>query len=173
MSTALPLYGLLVQDVQGFKEDTSFIGDGQQFISTEILKGSLISRLKMSDITVIKEVYDCFVNYEVDTEPRSNMYLFAGPQYVFGLSGIQRDFMLGVKKHSDRLEMLAKLEWIESLKKGSEVYVTIATIPVPVRGVVRYIGPLPSEAGRKFGIELLVCMYVCTYVFISATGNCV
>ena len=161
MSTTLPLYGLLLQDIQGFKEDTSFIGDGQQFMSIQILKGSLISRLKTSDITVIKTVYECFVNYKVDTEPQSNMYLFAGPEYVFPLSGLQRDFMLGVKKHSDRLEMLGKLKWIESLKKGSEVYVTIATIPVPVRGVVRYIGGLPGKDGRKFGIELMVRMYVC------------
>jgi len=158
MSTTLPLYGILIQDVQGFQEDTSFIGHGQQFIPRIISKGSLITRLKPSDVTAIKEVHECYVYYKLETVHKSNTYLFVGSEYICGMSGVQRDFMLGVSKCSHRLEMLQKLKWIESLKKGSEVYVTIATIPAPVRGVVRFIGGLPGETGRKFGIELMVCV---------------
>jgi len=167
MAKEFPLYAILLEDIRGFREGTSDIGVGQQFKHTTIPKGSLLSRLVDSDINSVQQVYNCLVNYKLDNNPQSKIYLFVGIDYLYGISGIQRGLMLGVDKPLTRLEMLGKLDWIESLRKNSEVYVTIAAIPAPVKGVVRFIGALPGEHGRKFGIELLVLYSnLCVHVFV-------
>jgi len=47
---------------------------------------------------------------------------------------------------------------VDKLKIKSYVYVTIPTIPTPMKGIIHHIGPLKGEAGTKFGIELQVCV---------------
>ena len=61
-----------------------------------------------------------------------------------------------MKNSYDRHKAVNILQYVEKLRVGYGVYVAIPTIPHPMRGVVRYIGPLPGEEGTKFGIELLV-----------------
>ena len=56
----------------------------------------------------------------------------------------QRDLLLAVDSCLDQIELVKKLHWVESLAKDSEVYVTLASIPVPVIGVIRYVGELPG-----------------------------
>ena len=160
------MYAILLEDIRGYKEVTSETGIRKQFKHTTISKGSLIIRLQSSDVGSIKDIYNCLVNYKLDTHPRSDVYLFVSLVCLYSISGMQRDFMLGVDKPLAWLEMLGKLEWIQSLRKGSEVYVTIDTIPAPVRGVVKFIGGLPGEYGRKFGIELMVCT-VCVHMLVT------
>ena len=159
-------YALLLQDVEGFKEGASFRGYGKEWKSITVVKGSLLTRLNPSVVNTIQKDYKCLVNYRVDDtvkklrgdSPVKNVeFLYVDCDILFYVSRLQRDFMLGVTNPSSRLEVLGRLEWVESLVKGSNVYVTIATITSPVRGVIQYIGGLPGEEGRKFGVELMVC----------------
>ena len=151
-----PPYGILLNDVQGFKQGPRY---GQQLEHTTVQKGSLISITVSSDITALREAHNLTVNYQLDVHSFSTTYLYANFDDIFGLSSLQRDLMFGVKDLDDRLSMLSTLMWVESvLEIRSAVYVAISSIPTPVRGVVRYIGELPCEYGRNFGIELLVCM---------------
>ena len=71
----------------------------------------------------------------------------------------QRDLLLAVDSCLDRIEVLNKLRWIGSLAIGSKVYVTLATIPVPVNGIIRYVGSLSGLDGARFGVELMVRSY--------------
>ena len=81
---------------------------------------------------------------------------------ILHITMLQRDFLLGVKQTHYRMEVLERrLQWVELLTVGCEVYVTIATIPVPVKGIVRYIGKLSGEEGKQFGIEIMVWTVLC------------
>ena len=159
---------LLLQGVEGFKE-ASLLGCGKEWKSIKIKKGSLLTRLNPSVVNRIKKDYKCLVNYRVDDTVKKLRgdslvkdveFLYVDCDVLFYVSRLQRDLMLGVNNLSSRLEVLGRLEWVESLVKGSDVYVTIPTITSPVRGVIRYIGGLSGEEGRKFGVELMVCAYI-------------
>lgn len=150
---------LLLEDVMGYKETTSFLGNDevQPELSHKIIsKGSLLIRLSKSEITAIKEVHYREVNYQVYSVPLSNLYCFIDSKKLCEITSQQRDFLYAVEGLTDRLEVYKRLKWIGGLTKGSEVYVTIATIPHPVKGIVQYIGQLCGEQGKKFGVELLV-----------------
>ena len=162
-------HALLLQDVEGFKEETHFRGYGKQLKPVTVKKGSLLTRLNPSVVNTLNKNHECLLNYRVDHLGKSlrgdnslkNVELvYVDSTVLFYLSRHQRDLLLGVTNLYNRLEVLGRLEWVESLRKGAEVYVTIPTITAPVRGIVRYIGGLPCEEGRKFGVELLVCTYV-------------
>ena len=152
----LPVHGLLLKDVQGFKLGPS---NKQQLERTTVHKGSLVISAQPSDVATVKKIHLLIVNYELDVQSFSTTYLFANSEVVFGISSLQRGFILGVNSLDNRLNLLDKLRWIESLQIGSEVCVTIPTSSAPVKGVVRYIGSLSCEYGTHFGIELLVCSY--------------
>ena len=109
-------------------------------------------------VSRIKKKYNRLVNYKVvaDSCRQSEHFLFVAGSSIFYITTLQKDFLLGVNHLHSRIEVLQRLEWVESLTVGSEVYVTINTIPVPVRGIIRYIGGLTGEEGRKFGVELMV-----------------
>ena len=160
-------YGILLKGVQGFKEGFCSQYDLQEFRTMYIFKGTLLVKASTSDVIAIDQAYDCSVNYKVDSE--KGVYLYAEPNDVYQLTTLQRDFLLSVKRLDGRLEVLERLAWIESLKKNSEVYVTIATIPTPVKGIIRYIGGLPGEEGRQFGIELIVCIIKYSNIYVSVS----
>ena len=150
------LYALLLQDVDGFKEEISYIGYGKELKAVTIVKGSLLVRLNQLVVNAVRKQYGCSVNFRVDGSSKNTEILSVNPDVLLFLSRCQRDLLLGIKNPNIRLEVPVRLEWIESLRKGDEVHVTIATIPTPARGIIRYIGGLPGEDGRKFGIELKV-----------------
>ena len=175
-------YALLLQDVEGFNE-VHFVGYGKRLKSVTVEQGSLLKRLHPSVVNAIKKNHDCLVNYKVDhlgkkalrgdSSVKNTALVFVDFTVLYYLSKQQRDLLLGVTNLYNRLEILGRLEWVESLRKGSEVYVTIATITTsPVRGIVRYIGGLPGEEGRKFGVELLVCTYIYLYAWILVSVEC-
>ena len=164
-------HALLLQDVEGFKEETNFVGCGKlKHVTVE--KGALLIRLNPSVVNAMNKNHKCLVNYRVehlgkilrgDNPVKNTELVYVDSDVLFYLSKHRRDLLLGVTNPYNRLEVLGRLEWVESLRKGSEVYVTIPTITVPVRGIVRYIGGLPGEEGRKFGVELMVKIKGITY----------
>ena len=156
-------YGLLLDDVKGYRRLSAFVSKNQlegELTHTVVSKGSLLVHLSKTAIKAFKETFNCVVNYMVYTIPSTEVYLMVGSHKVHTITNEQRDFLYGIEGLTERLEVYKRLGWIEKLTGGSEVYVTIATTPYPVKGVVRWIGKLTGEYGTKFGIELLVCMYV-------------
>jgi len=150
-------YAVLMKPSRGYKEEGS--DEKQQLKPVAVMKGSLLVYLDPLIVNRIKEKYDRLVNYKVvDGCQQSELFLFVTDHKssIFDITTLQKDLLLGVKHLHSRIEVLQRLEWVESLKVDSEVYVTINTIPTPVKGVIRYIGGLTGEEGRKFGVELMV-----------------
>ena len=152
-------YALLLDDVTGYRKCSAFVKQDQlegQLTHKVISKGSLLAELSKKDISSFQDTYSSTVNYMVYSIPSTECYLFVGKHKICAITNQQRDYLYGIEGLTERLEVYKRLEWIEKLTENSQVYVTIATIPYPIRGRVRWIGKLPGEYGKKFGIELLV-----------------
>ena len=152
-------YAVLLKSAHGYKQENNDGGD--QLKPVAVHKGSLLVYLDSFTVNRIQEKYDRLVNYKLADRcdiHQSEIILFVAGTSILHINTLQRDYLLGVKQTHYRMEVLDKLQWVQSLTVGSDVYVTIATIPTPVRGIIRYIGGLPGEEGRKFGIELMVCI---------------
>ena len=166
MSKTKELYALLLKSSHGYKEEAK---GRNQLKAVAVHKGSLLIYLDSLTVNRVQEKHDRLVNYKVADRcdnPQSEAFLFADESTILCITTLQRDFLLGIKQTHYRMEVLERLQWVESLAVGSDVYVTIATIPTPVRGMIRYIGGLSGEEGRKFGIELRVRMYSVYYIRI-------
>ena len=168
-------YAVLVKEVQGHKElevssDTDY---PLSYENIDISAGSLVKRLSPADVLAIRTAYKFKVNYSVyssSSHDQSGVLLFASSDQLYELTKKQKDLLLAVDLVIDRVEVLKKFPWVESLEIGSKVYTTIDTIPVPVKGEIKYIGLLSSVEGIRFGIELIVRLhvfskYVCMQLF--------
>ena len=152
-------YALLLEDVKGYKKYSAFVkGDKPEGELTHkvISKGSLLVQLSKNDVSKIQDTYKYLVNYMEYAIPSTECYLLVGDHEICSVSNQQRDLLYGIEGLTERLEVYKRLGWIEKLTEGSEVYVTIATVPYPIRGIIRWIGKLTGELGKKFGIELVV-----------------
>ena len=162
-------YALLFNDVKGYRKLPAFVDKGNlegELTHRIIPKGSLLVKLNKQDTSAFKETYGHNVNYLVYSVPSTDSYLLVGNYHeVCTVTNEQRDFLYGIEGHTERVEAFKRLEWILKLRVGSEVYVTIATTPYPVKGVVRWIGKLCGEHGKKFGVELLV-RTLCTRMYV-------
>ena len=156
-------YAIVLKSTQGYIE----INDKSHLKHILVHQGSLLIRLDSLTVNKAQEKHGRSVNYKVSDRHdnlQSEAFLFVEEASILHIATAQRDFLLGIKHTHCRMEVLDKLEWVESLTVGSKIYVTIASITAPVKGIVRYIGGLPGEEGRKFGIEMMVCvavMYIC------------
>ena len=173
MSKAQSSYAVLLKSGRGYREEVT--KDGSQLRPVAALKGTLWIYLDSFTTTRIQKKFGCLVNYKLADRSethQSEVFLFNTGSDILLITTLQRDFLLGVKQPHCRMELLERrLRWVESLIVGSKVFVTIATIPVPVMGVIRYIGALLGEEGRKFGIEIMVCiinvlMYTYTLIIL-------
>ena len=126
----------------------------KSFVGEHLLRGSLLLELTDVEARETNQYFTIPLNYKKYSDDLVKLY--CKPEQVLQLSDEQFNLLLGVKYPFDRYKALNILHWVEKLKSGFGVNVTIPTIPHPVRGVIRYIGLLPSEEGTKFGIELLV-----------------
>ena len=152
-------YALLLEDIQGHEQHILDTQYAPSFKQVKIPKGSLVENLISSDISAIKQVYKLQASHTVYSscsQVQSGVLLFASPKQLYQLTVKQRDLLLAVDSCLDRIEVLNKLCWIELLAQESKVYVTLATIPVPVSGIIRYVGDLSGLDGTRFGVELMV-----------------
>ena len=159
MSKTQSSYAVLLKSGRGYREEVT--KDGSQLRPVEAQKGTLLVCLDSLTATRIQKKFGLVVNYKLADRcdihhDQSEVFLFDNRSNVLFVTTIQRDFLLGIRLQLCRMEVLERLQWIESLTVGSEAYVTIATIPAPVKGIVRYIGKLSGEEGTKFGIEIMV-----------------
>ena len=154
-------FGLLLEDVIGKSHEDSLIEDQmilchQKFL---VVKGSLLTVMSQTEARIINNDNKSRHNYKL-VSGYHTITLHCKPSQVFPITKNQRALLSGVPRESDRIEVLHNLDWVEKLHYGSFVYVTIPTIPTPVKGLVYHLGPVKGEAGIKFGIELQVCDYL-------------
>lgn len=157
---ALP-YALLLQDANGYKENKSVFTGVSSFSNKHVLRGTLLVRLSQEEVRELKQYQSVNVppfNYKVLGEPAIKAYCNA--RVVHLLNHKQKELLLGVETAVDRFNAVDKLKWAETLAEGSNAYVTIPNLSTVCKGIVRYVGKLPNEAGIKFGVELLVCKIV-------------
>ena len=157
-------FGLLLEDVIGNSHVNCLIDDQmnemivyhQKFL---VVKGSLLTVMSQTEARIITGDNKLRHNYKFVSDHHT-ITLHCKPSQVFPITKNQRALLSGVPRESDRIEVLHNLDWVEKLHDLSFVYVTIPTIPTPVRGIVCHVGPVEGEAGTKFGIELQVCDYL-------------
>ena len=153
-------FSLLLEDVIGCSHQDVLVDDEfhtyhQKFL---VVKGSVLSVMSQVEAKIITGDNKSRHNYKFIDHYLITLY--CKPSQVYPITKNQRALLNGVPRESDRIEMLHNLDWVEKLHFGSTVYVTIPTIPTPVKGYVYHVGPVEGEAGTKFGIELMVCDYL-------------
>ena len=150
-------FGILIEGVIGYISMEILIEDQgvTMYQKRAVTKGTLLTVMSHGEARMTAEKFDPPHNYKcvVDHE---TITLYCKPTEVYPLTKGERSLLKGVPRNDERIEVLCNLHWVGKLHLGSCVYVTIPTIPVPVRGVVCHIGGLKGEVGTKFGIELLV-----------------
>ena len=147
------LHGMLLEDVTEYKKGdtkqdkyTFFSSRSKNVVHKQLAyKGSLVVAVSSRDSPVN---YKTISGFSINLNCKSSQ--------VYKLNVLQKDLLEGVKHLHDRTEVLHKLEWVQELKIGSLVFVIVPTIPLPVQGVIRFIGELPGQSGTKFGVELMV-----------------
>ena len=155
LSLVMPEKCILLEDGVAYKQISKWgIVTAKSFTEDRILRGSLLVELTDAEARETNQYFARTLNYKRYSYDSIRLYCI--PEQVLQLNDQQFDLLLGVKLPFDRYKALKILNWAEKLKAGFGVNVAIPTIPNPVRGVIRYIGPLPGEEGTKFGIELLV-----------------
>ena len=157
-------FGLLLEDVIGNSHENSLIDDQmiEMILCHQkilVVKGSLLTVMSQMEARTITGDNKLRHNYKLVSDYHT-ITLHCKPSQVFSITKNQRALLSGVPRESDRIEVLHNLDWVENLHFGSFVYVTIPTIPTPVKGLVYHVGPVEGEAGIKFGIELRVCDYL-------------
>ena len=154
--TAL-LHAVLLEDATGYKQRKSLLPfSNPSFGSKHILRGTLLLRLSQEEVTELKQYRSgnmpSSFNFKVLGEPSIKVYCNPRP-----LNYKQKELLLGIESVADRFNAADKLRWAGELVEGSNVYVSIPNHHIVAKGIVRYVGKLPGEAGIKFGVELLVC----------------
>lgn len=151
------LFGILIETVIGYTSEEILIED--QGVTTyqkrAVTKGTLLTVMSHGEAKMTADRFDPPHNYKCVIE-HETVTLYCKPTVIYQLTKSERNLLNGVQKRDERIEVLHNLDWVGKLHLGSCVYVTIPTIPVPVRGVVSHIGQLKGEVGTKFGIELQV-----------------
>ena len=151
----MPEKCILLEDTIAYKQISKWNKlTSKPFTEDCILRGSLLVELTDAEARESNQYFTPPLNYKKYSDDLVKLY--CKPELVLQLNDQQFNLLLGVKHLFDRYIALNILNWVEKLKAGFGVNVAIPTIPNPVRGVIRYVGPLPGEEGTKFGIELLV-----------------
>ena len=134
-----------------------------------VLKGTLLVELTEGEA---KESLQ-FVTTPLNYKKYSNnvVKLYCEPEHVCQLTDKQFNLLLAVKSTFDCHKALDILHWVEKLRVGDDVNVTISFNLEPVRGVIRYIGSLHGEEGTMFGVELLVSIYLLCYFLLTVFGK--
>ena len=146
-------YALLLQDDGGRKDG----GNN----NTNVVRGTLLVKLTQEEVRALKQHQAPGLppfNFKCLEDPSVKLYCNAHD--VHPLNESQKEVLHGIVKASDRYDALAKLEWAGKVTEGSTIFVNISAFPTAAKALLRYIGSLPGENGIKFGIELLVRIYV-------------
>ena len=162
-------YAVLLQDTNGYKENKSVFTGSSSFSPLNILRGTLLTRLSHAEVRELKHNQsgnNPLFNFKVLGEPSIKVYCNARVAQLLNYK--QKELLHGIEATADRFVAVNKVEWAEKLLEGSNVYVSTPNHYTVGKGIVRYVGKLPGEAGIKFGVELLVCNYeMCLNLVLS------
>jgi len=155
--------------VNGYKKQESFRGGhvSTSYHKQAVCKGTLLIALSHEESKATASQFSPLHNYKSLTD--MSVTLYCNAHQVYQLTREQRYMLHEVRRLEDRLEVLHKLDWVAELHLGSFVYVTIPSIPVPVRGIIRHIGRLRKHLGTMFGVELIVCVCACVNENVHST----
>ena len=126
-----------------------------------VLKGTLLVELTEGEARESLQFVTTPLNYKKYSN--NLVKLYCEPEYVRQLNDKQFNLLLAVKSSFDCHKALDILHWVEKLRVGDDVKVTISYNLEPVKGAIRYIGTLHGEDGTMFGVELLVSIYIYLY----------
>ena len=161
-------YAILLEAQLGYKASTSW-WDGAKAILTfgikdydrlHVIAGSLLEIIEDSEVGVLADYIQPPPNYKVLSD--SSHRLYCTSKVIKELNEQQMSLLLAVKSCNDRIAVLPKLEWIETLRDGSGAFVSVPEVyNCPTKVAVHYIGSLPDKEkeGFYFGVELLVSIY--------------
>lgn len=151
---------MLLESIVGFSHQDIVVDDQITTVDYKhlVVKGSLVTVLPYKEARSIVKRHNPPHNYKYVLGDLV-ITLHCRPDQVYPLTKNQRSLLHAVAQENERLEVLHNLSWVDNLDQESFVHVTIPTIPVPVRGIIRHKGRLQGEVGTMFGIELTV-MYV-------------
>ena len=155
----MPEKCILLDDISGHKKPVAKwiplrLMKSYMYVDECLGRGSLLVELTDAEARETDPYFAVPLNYKDYFD--DSVKLYCKPKQVIQLNDEQFNLLLGVNRHFNRYKALSKLHWVEEMKVECHVNVTTPIIPHSVRGIIRYIGPLPGEKGTKFGIELLV-----------------
>ena len=122
-----------------------------------VLRGSLLVELTEGEARESQQHFPTPLNYKKYSNDLVKLY--CEPEYVRQLNETQFNLLLAVKYPLNCYKALDILHWVEKLKVGDNINVSISASPQDVSGIIRYIGPLPGKEGTIFGVELLVSQH--------------
>jgi len=125
-----------------------------KYVAEHLVRGTLLVQLTEDEARENHQRFTAPLNYKKHSD--DSVKLYCKPEQIQQLSDEQFCLLLAVKLPAGRYKALNILNWVEKLKVGCSVNVTISTIPQPVVGIIQYIGSLPGEEGTTFGIEIMV-----------------
>ena len=128
--------------------------------NVKVFKGSLVQQATVKEtVRSAPHAYKLqSLNYKDITNPTVWCSLYRDD--VLPISEHQKELLLGVEDCVTRYLMINKLNWIESVQIGHEVFVLMPD-QTYCKAVVHYIGNVEEAVGIRFGLELLVRLYIC------------
>ena len=149
-----PPYGLLLEDVMGYKKDTS----GQFHTELIISKGSFLQPFVTHNKPLADTIYTySHHNNNILTDLSATLCCYPAHWQVHQLTTVQKHLLSGIQSLPNRIKEIHNLSWVESLKIGFAVCVFLPSTNNPQKATVQYIGEVTGEIGRRFGLKLKVC----------------
>ena len=144
LSLVMPEKCILLVDKVAYKQIISkwSILTAKSFTEERILRGSLLVELTEAESRDSNQYFAPPLNYKKYSDDLVKFY--CEPEQILQLNDQQFNLLLGVKLPFDRYKAMKILNWAEKLRVSFGVNVAIPTILNPVRGIILYVGPLPS-----------------------------
>jgi len=152
MEERLNKYILLDNRVGEHSEKLGLLSLSSKTIPTQFLRGELLEALVESEQPKDPE------KIALTGLGKKSSKLECPTSEVAKLTDSEADLLMAVSSAEERFRIYRERNRLEAGKKltvGDQVLVKVKTLPRDVRGVIWYIGPLPTHSGTMFGVELL------------------
>ena len=168
---------ILLKDVHGERSQGRIAGLLRSGVKL-VCRGELLLTLPKIKVIPRKDGKPAH-NYQLVSDPAVTLYCTEDD--VAPLSDYEYNLMDAIKSREARYEVFQKeiLDWGSELRIGTYVYATLPSKALVFNqravSVIRYIGPLPSERGIQFGVEIIVslCGKQYTYNEIVVPSCCI
>ena len=149
---------ILLNDRVGELSEKGLLSLSAKIIPNQFLRGELLESLVEADQPKDPE------KIALTCLAKKSSKLECPTSEVAKLTDSEADLLMAVNSAEERFRIYRernRLEAAKGLSVGDQVLVKVKTLPRDVRGVIWYIGSLPTHSGTIFGIELLskVCIF--------------